>query len=146
MGKFGFVTNRGRIDVSMSRAQYFQIFVGDLAAANPIQPKDPAVEDEKNTDVQDEDVNDKGNEDSVSEREALDMGVEGGGRIPPGSVIHLGRGHFSHLIPSFSSMLASFNGAFRCQIRRLQNFVERKRRRYSRRDGEQDCLLERVCQ
>ena len=33
IGKLAFVTNRGRIDVSMSRAQYFQVFVGDLVAA-----------------------------------------------------------------------------------------------------------------
>ena len=32
IGKLGFVTNRGRINVSMSHAQYFQVFVGDLAA------------------------------------------------------------------------------------------------------------------
>ena len=56
VGKFGFVTNRGRINLSMSRAQYFQVVVGDLAAADPIQPKNPAVEDEKNADVQDEDA------------------------------------------------------------------------------------------
>ena len=33
IGTLGFVTNWGRINVSMSRAQYFQVFVGDLAAA-----------------------------------------------------------------------------------------------------------------
>ena len=74
VGKIGFVTNRGRINVSMSRAQYFQVFVGDLAAADPIQPKDPAVEDANNADVQDENANDKA--DDVQVEDANDKANE----------------------------------------------------------------------
>ena len=66
-GKFGFVTNKGRINVSMSRAKFFQVFVGDLAAADPIKEKDPAADDEKKDDVQEEDANDKTDEDDDEE-------------------------------------------------------------------------------
>lgn len=43
-GNYGFMINRGRINVSVSRAQFFQVFVGDIKAIDP--PKKDANNEE----------------------------------------------------------------------------------------------------
>ena len=53
-GRYGFVANRGRLNVSVSRAKYFQVFVGDVAAAEPLMPKAPAADNETKIDVVDD--------------------------------------------------------------------------------------------
>ena len=76
-GKFGFVTNRGRINVSMSRAKCFQVFVGDLTAADPKDaPAEdapaqdaPAEVDDKNDDAPNEDVHDEADQDEEADED-----------------------------------------------------------------------------
>ncbi len=55
IGRYGFVGNKGRLNVSVSRAKFFQVFVGDLAASPaPAKPNASAADDETKDDVVDD--------------------------------------------------------------------------------------------
>ena len=56
-GRYGFVTNKGRLNVSVSRAKFFQVVVGDSAAA-PEKPDASAANDKTKDDDEDNVVED----------------------------------------------------------------------------------------
>ena len=71
-GRWGFLTNRGRINVSVTRAKFLQVLVGDSDAINAPKAKNPkAKEPEANdTEVKDPDIVISDEEDEAFEKDA----------------------------------------------------------------------------